>query len=82
MAPDADYSHRSTVEKLGIRAGQRVEVAGDVGAGLRTDLLAALGRGFAESGELDGAIALVESLAEGEAALDAYRPRLRDDGYS
>jgi hypothetical protein len=81
VAPHADYSHRTTVEKLGIKAGQRVEVAGDIGAGLRTELLAALDRGFVDSGELDGVVALVESPVEADAALGTYRPRLRDDGF-
>lgn len=76
-----DYSHRSTVQKLGVREGDRVEVAGDVGTGLRRDVKEAAGRGLVKSGELDGAIVLVDSLEEGEACLDRYRPRLKDDGY-
>ncbi len=81
MARAADYSHRTAVDKLGVRPEQRVEVAGDVGPELRRDLKAALGRGFVRSGELDGAIVLVESLDEAEAALRAYRPRIRDTAY-
>ena len=81
MAQTADYSHRSAVQKLGIEAGQRVEVAGDLGPDLRRDLRDALGRGFVRSGELDAAIALVESVEEAEEAMVAYRPRLRDAGY-
>ena len=81
MARTADYSHRSAVQKLGARAGERVEVAGDLGPELRRDLREALGRGFVRSGELDGAIALVESGEEAEAAFRAYRPRMRDAAY-
>ncbi len=81
MAQTADYSHRSAVQKLGIEAGQRVEAAGDLGSDLRRDLREALGRGFVRSGELDAAIALVESVEEAEEAMVAYRPRLRDAGY-
>lgn len=81
MAQAADYSHRSTVQKLGIEAAQRVEVAGDLGAELRRELREALGRGFVRSGELDAAIAHVESVEEAEEAMVAYRPRLRDAGY-
>ncbi len=80
MAPERDYSHRSTVQKLGMAPQQRVEVAGDVGPGLRRDVKEAIGRGLVRSGELDAAIVLVESLEEAEAALAAYRPRLRDTG--
>ena len=80
MAQTTDYSHRSAVQKLGVEAGQRVEVAGDIGAALRRDLREALGRGFVRAGELDAAIALVESVEEAEEAMVAYRPRLRDAG--
>jgi hypothetical protein len=76
-----DYSHRSTVQKLGVEPDERLEVSGDLGVALRRDLRERLGRGFVKSGELDGVIALVESLEEAEAVLDHYRPRLRDTGY-
>lgn len=81
MPPTTDYGRRSAVQKLGVAAGQRLEVAGDVGAGLRRDLREALERGLVSSGELDGAIVLVESVGEGDAAFDRYRERLRDTGY-
>jgi len=81
MATDTDYSHRTTVQKLGVKAEQRLEVAGDVGPVLRRELKEILGRGFVRSGELDGAVVMVESLADGERALDEYRTRLRDTGY-
>src|SRR3954449_1419804 len=76
-----DYSHRSVVQKLGVRNDERVEIVGDVGAGLRRDVKEILGRGLVRSGELDGAIVLVESLDEAETLFDQYRPRLRDTGY-
>jgi len=81
MATEVDYSHRSTVQKLGVKPDQRVEVAGDVGPGLRRDVKEALGRGLVKSGELDGAIVAVESVEEAERVLDDYRSRLRDTGY-
>ena len=81
MARAADYSHRTAVQKLGVTAEERVEVAGDVGADLRREVKDALGRGFVRSGKLDGAIVMVESLEEAEAALRAYRPRMRDTAY-
>jgi Protein of unknown function (DUF3052) len=76
-----DYSHRSVVQKLGVKRDERVEIVGDVGAGLRRDVKAVLGRGLVRSGELDGAIVMVQSLDEAEEAFDSYRPRLRDTGY-
>ena len=80
MATEVDYSHRSAVQKLGIKPDQRVEVAGDVGAGLRRDVKEALGRGLVKSGELDVAIVSVDGLEDAERVLDEYRPRLRDTG--
>ena len=64
-----------------MKPDERVEVAGDVGTALRRDLKHTLGRGFVRSGDLDGAIVLVESLDEAEDAFDRYRSRLRDTGY-
>jgi hypothetical protein len=81
MRTEVDYSHRSAVQKLGIKPDERVEVAGDVGPGLRRDVKDALGRGLVKAGELDGAIVLVESLEDAEQVFDEYRPRLRDTGY-
>jgi hypothetical protein len=78
---ERDYSHRTTVQKLGVAPGQRVEVAGDVGAGLRRDVKDAIGRGLVRSGKLDGAIVLAESEAEARQLLVRYRARLRDTGY-
>ena len=61
--------------------GGRVEIVGDVGPDLRKQVKDVLGRGLVKTGELDGAIVLVESLDEAVEVLDAYRPRLRDTGY-
>jgi Protein of unknown function (DUF3052) len=81
MRRERDYSHRTTVEKLGVEPDQRLEITGDVGPGLRRDIKEALGRGLVRSGELDGAIVLVESEDEAKAALLRYRARIRDTGY-
>jgi len=81
MAQTADYSHRTVVQKLGIKPMQRVEIAGDVGTGLRRDVKSTLGRGLVRSGELDGAIIYVQSLEQADEAFESYRPRLRDTGY-
>jgi hypothetical protein len=77
---ERDYSHRTVVQKLGIRPEERVEIVGDVGPGLRRDVKEASGRGLVKSGELDVAIVLVESIDEAEEVFDRYRPRLRDTG--
>src|SRR5215212_8771845 len=81
MAQDRNYSYRSTVQKLGVKPEERIEIAGDVGSGLRRDIKEELGRGLVRSGKLDGAIVLVESLEEAKETLVRYRHRLRDSGY-
>jgi hypothetical protein len=81
MAQETDYSHRTAIQKLGLKPGERLEVAGDVGSGLRRDAKERLGRGLVRSGELDGAIVLVESEEDAKEALLRYRSRLRDTGY-
>ena len=78
---EVDYSHRTTVQKLGVKPNERLEVAGDVGTRLRRDVKEVTGRGLVRSGELDGAIVAVESLEEGKEALVRYRSRLKDTGY-
>ena len=75
--PEKDYSHRTNVQKLGVKPDERLEVSGDVGPGLRSDLKEALGRGLVRSGDLDGAIVMVGSLEEGQEALVRYRARLQ-----
>ena len=81
MDRERDYSHRTAVQKLGVKPADRVEVAGDVGSGLRRDVKEAAGRGLVRSGELDGAIVLAESMDEAGEVLVRYRARLRDTGY-
>ena len=81
MAANTDFSHRSAVQKLGVKAEQRLEVAGDVGPGLRRDVKEVTGRGLVRSGDIDGAIVLVESIEDAKEVFDRYRPRLRDTGY-
>ena len=78
---EKDYSHRTTVQKLGVKPGERIEVQGDVGMGLRKDVKAASGRGLVRSGELDGAIVAIDSLEDAEAVFAAYRPRIKDSGW-
>jgi hypothetical protein len=78
---ERDYSHRTAVQKLGVGPDQRVEIAGDVGSGLRRDVKDAIGRGLVRSGELDGAIVLAESEEDAKEVLVRYRARLRDTGY-
>jgi hypothetical protein len=78
---ERDYSHRTAVQKLAVKPDERIEVSGDIGSTLRRDIKDAIGRGFIKSGEIDGAIALVESEKEALELLARLRPRLRDTGY-
>ena len=78
---EKDYSHRTTVQKLGVKPGDRIEVQGDVGPGLRKDVKEASGRGLVKSGELDGAIVAVNSLDEAQGIFTTYRARIKDSGY-
>ncbi len=78
---DRNYSHRSAVDKLGIKPDERIEVTGDVGTGLRGEVKDAAGRGLVRAGVLDGAVVMVESLEEAQEALVRYRARLRESGY-
>ena len=81
IVAERDYTHRTAVQKLGVKPDERVEIAGDVGAGLRADVKEALGRGLVRSGTLDGAVVMVETMEDAQEALVRYRARLRDDGY-
>jgi hypothetical protein len=78
---EKDYSHRTTVQKLGVKEGDRIEVQGDVGLGLRKDVKEASGRGLVKNGELDGAIVAVDSLQDAAGAFAVYRQRIKQDGW-
>jgi len=78
---EKDYSHRTTVQKLGVQPGERIEVQGDVGPGLRKDVKDASGRGLVKTGRLDGAIVAVDSVEAAEETFATYRPRIKDSGY-
>jgi hypothetical protein len=81
MAKERDYSHRTVVQKLGVKPEERVEVAGDVGPTLRTEVKEAIGRGLVKSGELDGAVVVIESMDDAPEQILRYRARLKDTGY-
>ncbi|HYH57884.1 MAG TPA: DUF3052 family protein [Thermoleophilaceae bacterium] len=78
---EKDYSHRTTVQKLGVKPGDRIEVQGDVGPGLRKDIKDASGRGLVKTGDLDGAVVAINSVEEAQGVFLTYRPRIKDSGY-
>jgi hypothetical protein len=78
---EKDYSHRTTVQKLGVKPGERIEIQGDVGPGLRRDVKDTSGRGLVRTGALDGAIVAIDSIEDTEDVFAAYRPRIKDSGW-
>ena len=78
--PERDYSQRSTVAKLGIGPGQRVEIAGRIGPQLRQEIMTATARPLTRRGELDAAVVLIESLTRGGEIFAKWGARLRDAG--
>jgi hypothetical protein len=76
--PDADYSHRSLADKLGLRPGMRVRVSGDVGDALLEDAAERVGGSIALSKDLDVVIRGVASVGEAEDLFERLRPTLAD----
>ena len=79
---EKDYSHRSTVQKLGVKPDERVEIAGDVGTGLRGDVK----DGHRAAAWCARATSTAPSwpwtrMEDAQEALVRYRARLRDSGY-
>lgn len=66
---ERDYSHRTLTDKLGIRPGMRVRVAGDVGDELARSNLRA---------DLDIIVEGVASLGAAELLFERLRPTLND----
>src|SRR5689334_7902771 len=81
---ERDYSHRDLVDKLGIKPGHALALAGDAGyleAEVMARILDRLGRPLAEPGEpLDLALVEVDSQTDPVATLASWRQRLRPNG--
>lgn len=67
---ERDYSHRTLADKLGLKPGMRVRIAGDVGDELPRSALRA---------DLDILIEGVPSVEAAEDLFERVRPTLRDD---
>jgi hypothetical protein len=76
--PDADYSHRTLADKLGLKPGMRVRVSGDVGDALPTDAAERVGGSITLKTDLDVIIRGVGSEAEAEDLFERLRPSLAD----
>jgi hypothetical protein len=81
---DRDYSHRSVVDKLGVKPGHAVafdDRAAAIDQELREQVLARAGRGVAEAGETpDLVLAAVEVGTDAVAVLRHWRGRIRPTG--
>jgi hypothetical protein len=81
---ERDYSHRDVVDKLGIKPGHALALAGDAGyleAELLARILDRLGRPLAETGEpLDIALVELNDQTDPVATLAFWRQRLRPNG--
>jgi len=75
---EKDYSHRSVVDKLGIKPGQRVRITGDVGDALKAAAKSRIGGSLLRSGEFDVIVRLVRSTDEADAFLSRVRPQMRE----
>lgn len=81
---ERDYSHRDAVDKLGIKPGHALALAGEAGyldAELRARILDRIGRPLAETDEpLDVALVEVDERTDAVATLSSLRERLRPTG--
>ena len=81
---EKDYSHRDVVDKLGIKPGDALALAGENGyldAALRARILDRIGRPLAEDGEpLDIALVEVDDRTDAVGTLARWRERLRPAG--
>jgi hypothetical protein len=82
--PERDYSHRDVVDKLGIKPGHALVLAGAhdyLDAELRARILDRIGRPPAEDGEpLDVALVEVDDRTDAVTTLARWRERLRPAG--
>jgi hypothetical protein len=76
--PDKDYSHRSLADKLGLKAGMRIRVSGDVGEKLELDAAERVGGSTRLSKDLDLIVRGIASVGEAEDFFARERPRLAD----
>ena len=74
---EKDYSHRSVVDKLGLKAGMRVRMTGDVGAELKTAAKSRIGGSLLRSGELDVIVRAVKTIEEAEEFVTRVRPQMQ-----
>lgn len=74
-----DYSHRRLADKLGLRAGMRVRVSGDVGEALIAAAEEAVEGSIRRVKDLDVLIHGVGGLREAEDIFERVRPTLSDE---
>lgn len=75
---EKDYSHRTTVDKLGIKPGMRVRITGDVGDELKNAAKVRLGSSLLRSGDLDLIVRAVHTVDEADEFLARIRGEIQD----
>jgi hypothetical protein len=73
---EKDYSHRSVVDKLGLKPGMRVRMTGDVGNELKSAAKTRIGGSLLRSGDLDVIVRAVRSVDEADEFVERVRPQL------
>ncbi|MFY9264686.1 MAG: hypothetical protein WAO61_04590 [Solirubrobacterales bacterium] len=77
---ERDYSHRTAIDKLGLKPGMRVRMTGDIGAELKSAAKLEIGGSLLRSGELDLIVRVVKSVAEADEFLGRVRDQIVGDG--
>jgi len=76
---EKDYSHRSVVDKLGLKQGMRVRMTGNLGDDLKISAKARIGGSLLRSGDLDVIVRAIRSVEEAEEFVARVRPQLSGD---
>ena len=76
---EKDYSHRSVVDKLGLKPGMRVRMTGNLGDDLKMAAKSRIGGSLLRSGDLDVIVRAIKSVDEAEEFISRVRPQLQGD---
>lgn len=76
--PEKDYSHRSAIDKLGLKPGMRVRMTGNLGDELKHAAKARINGSLLRSGELDMIVRQIGDLEEAEEFIGRVRGQMLD----
>jgi DUF3052 family protein len=78
---EKDYSHRSVLDKLGVRPGDAVALVGPAEAGLRAQVLDRVGRDLAAEDEpADVVLVWADATTDAVETLSAWKQRIEPSG--